>query len=55
MRLVIPVVFYEITNVDVCTRLKELYLMVKYFLRKIQLHVPALDHGHLQVCTRNTY
>jgi len=52
LRFVMPVVFYEITNVDcVCTGLTQLYLLVEYnvFLHKIQLHVSALDNGHLQV------
>ena len=35
-----------------CTRLTQLYLLVEYkvfFLHKVQLHVSALDNGHLQV------
>jgi len=51
MRFVIPVVFYEITNVELCTGLTQLYLLVEYkvFSTKVQLHVSALDNGHLQV------
>ena len=30
MSFVIPVVFYEVTNVELCTRLTQLYLFVKY-------------------------
>jgi len=44
-------VFYEITNVELCTGLTQLYLLVEYkvFSTKVQLHVSALDNGHLQV------
>ena len=36
---------------SVCTGLTQLYLLVniKYFVHKVQLHVSALDNGHLQV------
>ena len=30
MRFVTPFVFYEITNVDLCTRLTQLYFLVEY-------------------------
>jgi len=51
MRFVIPVVFYEITNVE-CVYLSNTIIFIvkyiKYFLHKVQLHVSALDNGHLQ-------
>jgi len=51
MRFLIPVVFYEITNVD-CFYSNNTTIIIgrkKYFLHKVQLHVSALDNGHLQV------
>ena len=36
---------------SMCTGITQLnfFLNIKYFLRKVQLHVSALDNGHLQV------
>jgi len=36
---------------SVCTGLTQLYLLVEYkiFLHNVQLHVSALNNGHLQV------
>jgi len=34
---------------SVCTGLTQQYLLVEYFLHKVQIHVSALDNGHLQV------
>ena len=51
MRFVIPVVFYEITNIQ-CVYWSDTTLFIgktKYLLHKGQLHVSALDNGHLQV------
>jgi len=50
MRFVIPVVFYEITNVG-CVYWSDTTIFIGriYFLHKVQLRVSALDNDHLQV------
>jgi len=52
MRSVTPVVFYDITNVEcVYSSITTIFIEenIKYFLHEVQLHISALDNGHLQV------